>query len=477
MLPCNRSMSAPVAKGGGSSRSGLSGAAASFAAVAVGLILTIAPGKAHAFCGFYVSQADAKLFNKASQVVLARDGDRTVLTMANDFKGDVKEFAIVVPVPTVLEKEQIHIGEKAWVDHLDKYSAPRLVEYHDPDPCAIVTAQEMLNVRGGRAGMAALKSFSAADAASGVVIEASYTIGEYDILILSARESSGLITWLKQNDYRVPEKGARVLNAYIKQGLKFFVAKVNLKEQAKLGFESLRPIQIAYESPRFMLPIRLGMTNADGAQELLLFTLTRKGRVEPVNYRLVKLPTDVEVPLFVREDFGPFYKALFDRQVAKEGMRTVFLEYAWNASWCDPCPTNPPTPDELANLGAAWIVDPSRGSGRGGPSDQVFVTRLHARYDAASFPEDLALQETANLETFQGRYILRNPFRGDCSCDEGQKYRTQLLERRAAQRKAVVELTGWSDANVRGRMAKGGDAYLPAVATGPQKWWNNLWKR
>ena len=40
-----------------------------------------------AFCGFYVAKADAKLFNKASQVVLVRDGDRTVLTMANDFQG------------------------------------------------------------------------------------------------------------------------------------------------------------------------------------------------------------------------------------------------------------------------------------------------------------------------------------------------------------------------------------------------------
>lgn len=39
------------------------------------------------FCGFYVARADTKLFNKASQVVLVRDGDRTVLTMANDFEG------------------------------------------------------------------------------------------------------------------------------------------------------------------------------------------------------------------------------------------------------------------------------------------------------------------------------------------------------------------------------------------------------
>src|SRR6185436_5227044 len=88
-----------------------------------------------AFCGFYVSKADTKLFNKASQVVLVRSGDKTVLTMANDYQGDPKEFAIVIPVPTFLEKDQIHIGEKALLDHLDAYSAPRLVEYFDPDPC------------------------------------------------------------------------------------------------------------------------------------------------------------------------------------------------------------------------------------------------------------------------------------------------------------------------------------------------------
>src|SRR3954449_1104745 len=87
------------------------------------------------FCGFYVAKADTKLFNKASQVVLVRDGDRTVMTMANDFEGDPKEFAVVIPVPTVLKREQIHVGENALVDHLDAYSAPRLVEYFDANPC------------------------------------------------------------------------------------------------------------------------------------------------------------------------------------------------------------------------------------------------------------------------------------------------------------------------------------------------------
>ena len=72
------------------------------------LALSLLARPALPFCGFYVAKADAKLFNRASQVVLARDGDRTVLTMANDFRGDPTEFAVVVPVPTFLTKEQIH---------------------------------------------------------------------------------------------------------------------------------------------------------------------------------------------------------------------------------------------------------------------------------------------------------------------------------------------------------------------------------
>ncbi|HEV7785507.1 MAG TPA: DUF2330 domain-containing protein [Thermoanaerobaculia bacterium] len=98
-------------------------------------VLATAAGTALAFCGFYVAKADTKLFNQASQVVLVRDADRTVLTMANDFKGDPKEFAIVIPVPTFLQREQIHIADRALLDHLDAYSAPRLVETFDENPC------------------------------------------------------------------------------------------------------------------------------------------------------------------------------------------------------------------------------------------------------------------------------------------------------------------------------------------------------
>ena len=219
-----------------------------------------------AFCGFYVTKADTTLFNRASKVVLVRDGDRTVVTMANDFQGDLTEFAVVIPVPTLLTRDQIHVGDQAVIDHLDAYTAPRLVEYFDHDPCRPIFLESAATPAVPRSMQRASAS---RDAALGVTIEATYTVGEYDIVILSAEQSGGLETWLRGNGYRMPAGAREVLGSYIKQGMRFFVAQVNLEERAALAYAYLRPLQIAYESPKFMLPIRLGTVNADGPQDLV----------------------------------------------------------------------------------------------------------------------------------------------------------------------------------------------------------------
>ena len=265
-----------------------------------------------------------------------------------------------MPVPTFLTRGQIHVGERSLVEHLDAYSAPRLVEYFDPDPCqAAAHLKDEDRARRRRSRCRPRRRPRRPRAKSlGVTIEARYTVGEYDILILSAKESTGSRRGSSENGYRIPAGASRVLGGYIKQKMRFFVAKVNLEEKARLGFSYLRPLQVAYESPKFMLPIRLGMANADGPQELFVYALTRRGRVETTNYRTVRLPSDQDVPLYVKEQFGDFYKALFSEQVRRERMESVFLEYAWDMGWCDPCAADPLAREELKALGVFWLDDP-----------------------------------------------------------------------------------------------------------------------
>lgn len=418
-----------------------------------------------AFCGFYVGKGDSKLFNEASQVVLVRDGNRTVMTMVSDYKGDLKEFALVIPVPTFLQREQIHVGDKGLVDHLDAYSAPRLVEYFDDNPCRAVMYDAVRSMALPAAG--ARNQERAAAKSLGVTIEAKYTVGEYDILILSAQQSSGLETWLRENGYRIPTGASSVLGSYLRQNMRFFVAKVNLAEQARLGFSSLRPLQVAYESPKFMLPIRLGMVNANGPQELFVYALTRKGRVEATNYRTVKVPSDIDLPPYVKEngEFGRFYKAMFKQQVDHQDRSVLFTEYAWDMQWCDPCAADPLSSDELRRLGVFWTADAGRPS-------EVFLTRLHVRYDNAHFPEDLVFQETADRSNFQGRYVVRHAWTGDSSCAAASAYRAGVRQRREDEATRLASLTGWTLEEIRKKAGLNGPGPQDGAA-----WWERLWKK
>ncbi len=245
---------------------------------------------------------------------MVRHDDKTVLSLMNDYQGEPSQFALVVPVPEVLKREQIHVGDRELFNRIDSYSSPRLVEYYDPDPCARMMMKEMAPM-GAFAGSPAAAPASNQARNLGVTVEARYTVGEYDIVILSAKQSDGLEIWLRENGYHIPAGASRALKPYLRQNMKFFVARVNLKEHAATGLSYLRPLQFAFSSPKFMLPIRLGMLNAQGPQDLLIYALTKEGRVETTDYRTQKLPTDIDLPSFVSDEFPSFYKDMFDHQV------------------------------------------------------------------------------------------------------------------------------------------------------------------
>jgi MYXO-CTERM domain-containing protein len=392
------------------------------------------PGAAHAFCGFYVGGGGADLFNNATQVVLMRQGTRTVLSMQNNYQGPPTDFAMVVPVPVVLQEENVKTLDKAIFARVDRISAPRLVEYWEQDPCPPPMPDY------DRMPMSAempTSSAAPADETLGVTVEAQFKVGEYDIVILGATESTGLDTWLRQNKYNIPDGAEPLLRPYVQGGSKFFVAKVDIeKVQFKDGMADLSPLRFHYDAEEFVLPIRLGLINSSGKQDLIVHVLAPGQRYELANYANTTIPTNLEVKDEVRERFGEFYAALFDATVEKHP-GAVVTEYAWDASTCDPCPEPPLTPADLATLGADVLV-----SGPGGKPQPYYggfvLTRLHARYDKDAVPNDLvfaaaqpivggrevhgeggALERGAmssSYNTFQGRYIIRHEWTGPIAC-------------------------------------------------------------
>ncbi len=405
----------------------------------------------HAFCGFYVAKTDAKLFNTSSQVIFVRDGNRSVVTMASDFQGELKDFAMVVPVPQVLKRENIRIADPLIFEKLDAYSGARLVEYYDNNPC-YKYEQKYPAMSVKMTEMAMVEEEVEVDYS--VSIEAQYQVGEYDILILSAKESTGLQRWLYDNGYKIPKSANQVLEPYIKNNMKFFVVKVNLKEQAKLGTTRLRPIQIAFESDKFMLPIRLGMANANGVQDMLVYLFTKNGRVETANYRTVKIPTNINVPEFIQPEFARFYKDMFIKTHQKEGENVVFLEYAWDVTpsnylKCDPCAGTPPVYTDLRESGVYWV-------NAANSREPVFFTRLHVRYDRQHFPQDLFFKTTPDKSSFQGRYIMQHAVKNNLTCSAADNYYKKVLQRREKELQQLASLTGWDIAEY--------DDYLAEIA-------------
>ncbi len=349
------------------------------------------------------------------------------------------------------------MGEAKIISRLDAFSSPRLVEYFDENPCFPRFKKQLrksISVGGTRVRQ------QREDNALGVTVEESFTVGEYDIVILSAEESDGLETWLGNNGYQLPKDANQLLQPYVRQDMKFFVAKVNLAEFANTGFKTLRPLQIAYESPKFMLPIRLGMVNSQGEQDLLVYLLSPKGQVELTNYRTVQVPSNVEIPEFVQEEFDDFYRTMFTTAYRRENKEAAFLEYAWDMSWCDPCADNPLTKEELKQAGVFWLIENTSRT-------NVFFTRLHLRYTGAKFAEDLRFQTTSNSQLFQGRYVIRHPFTGETNCREAGAYERTVRQRQEQEAQTLANLTGWDINQIRNK--------VNFVKEEPEPWWRRIW--
>jgi MYXO-CTERM domain-containing protein len=464
------------------------------------LCLVGMPSAAEAFCGFYVGGAGAELFNNATQVVLMRHGTTTVLSMQNNYQGPPEGFALVIPVPVVVTEDQVKTLPREIFAKIDTLGAPRLVEYWEQDPCYVEPPYEREEY---------MVSDSAApedDSGGGstgdeykVTIEAQFSVGEYDIVVLSAKESTGLDRWLRDNKYQIPPGAEPLLRPYVESGTKFFVAKVDPKKVTfARGMATLSPLRVAYDSAEFVLPIRLGLANSSGAQDLIVNVLAPSTRYEVANRPSATIPTNLLVTDEVRTRFGEFYAALFDHVLAKVP-NAVVTEYAWDSSSCDPCPGPTLDQNDIATLGGDVLAATYKDLQLWG----MTLTRLHARY-GTEVADDLvfravepleggrgtpdakgAIQSGATLSStnnFQGRYMILHPWTGAITCESpvrgrwggppaggGNQIATPTASDLAFAPRGKVELAGLvaSDVPEIGVLASG-DNKLPLPARKPQ---------
>lgn len=369
----------------------------------------IVPSAAHAFCGTYAGGAGSEIYNNASSVILAREGDMTTLTVANDFEGDTADFALLIPVPEILTPEDVTVADPAVFATVDLYSAPRTVSYRCDDA---VTETHWPAASGG-CGLLMGCSESSLDsgagdivggeASDGVTVEAEFGVAEYDIVVLSAEGAGGLYTWLDQEGFSIPAGGEDVLQGYIDAGTYFLAAKVSLDpETVQPGSTWLSPLQFRYRSDVLSLPVQIGTISSGGVQDLIIYVVSdSQQQVGIANYPEAVIEDECMLTSDV-EDFAGYYLDRLDEVTAETDRAAWVVEYGWKQSpmfnKCDPC-TFQTTPQ----LGTAPVLLNLQEMGY--ERQDAYFTRIHMRYDPGQVDEDLVFYTNGTNENSQIRFV------------------------------------------------------------------------
>lgn len=343
------------------------------------LIVLATHGSARAFSGFYAGSTDAPLESRASTVVLMRDGERTVVSVRNDYRGPAADFAWVIPVPGRVE--QVRTLRPDAFDRIERLSAPRLVELVERNPCGAGRARPR-----GDAG-------SPEQEAPAIRAEAQ-AADPVEVVILDAEESAALGPWLRRRGYRPDPAALAMARAYAESGHRFVVARVDASRlQLVDGRAALPPLRFHYRSGELVMPMRLGRVGARGPQDLVIHVLARGQRYEVANRADVLAPTNLVMYPSARERFGEVYATILDR-VLRRHPGAVVTEYAWPADRCDP-------PCLTGGLGAADLDALGRDViGRG--ASGFVLTRLHT-WISGPTGSDLVLGPAAPIAGGRGR--------------------------------------------------------------------------
>ena len=344
---------------------------------------------ADAFCGTYVGGVGSEFYNEYSQLAVVRDGTLTTLTIVNDVQGDnVDSFALVIPIPEVIPEDKINVLEPELFDRLDAYSQPRLVSYD---------CEDFEEDTGGWLDSSTDSGAFPENEENEVNVEALYIVGEFEIVILSAQESSGLFTWLNDNGYQVPGQAVDLLQEYIDGGSYFLAAKVSSEAELASG-DKLSPLQFAYTSSVFQIPIRIGTLNSKEAQDLVIYSVSsyEQGRLGISNYPEFSIEDECMWDPENGETFGEYYTKQFKDAYEQVERAAWTAEYAWGGGGCDPCSGTPPDGSDLVALGLNEDYV---------HTSDYFFTRLHARYTPAQATQELMLYPSGTLDNDQYRFI------------------------------------------------------------------------
>ena len=228
------------------------------------------------------------------------DGRRTVVTIQPDYRGPAEDFALVLPVAGEVRAEDVKTLDKRLLERVDRFSAPRLLEVWEQDPCAARPRPPTASA--GRCEAATN------DPRRPEPVQ-TFQDGEYSFMAPGPAESATIVAFLRARDYQVSDAAEAALLPHMAAGARFLIAEVDRRQVhfSADGEAVLSPLRFHYDGDRLALPLQIGTVNASGPQELVIHVLAAR-RHEPANAPSAIVPTAIDLRVAARERFGPVYR-------------------------------------------------------------------------------------------------------------------------------------------------------------------------
>ncbi|MFK7803349.1 MAG: DUF2330 domain-containing protein [Anaerolineae bacterium] len=230
------------------------------------------------------AEACGGLFCQNSPVDQA--GERIVFTVNDDgtvtslieiqYTGSAPDFSWILPIPEAIAAEDLAVPEEgeSVFDELHRLTDVRIIAPPVPECAQVVMMAEMVEEE-------------AMEESDGVEVFASGEVGPFGFDVIGSSDPMALITWLRDNNYRVEPPMEPLINVYVEEEFAFIAMRLLDGESA----ESIKPIEITYPGEKPMIPLRLTAVAANNNMPVFTWVFADAQAV-PENFEHMQIATE-----------------------------------------------------------------------------------------------------------------------------------------------------------------------------------------
>jgi len=272
--------------------------------LAVLLVSLLAPASAFACGGLFCQSSPVD--QNAERIIFTQNGDGTVTALVEiQYTGSAPDFSWILPIPSAIGDEDLAVPETgvAALDELEINTAPNYIPPPLPDNCAVALPE----------------SAAVEDAGGGVTVFASGEVGPFSYDVIGSEDDTALINWLRDNDYMVTQEMEPLIDVYVQEEMAFLAMRLLPEEDV----DSIKPIEITYQTDTPMIPLRLTAVAANPDMRVLTWIYADQQAV-PVNYEHMTI-SDRDIQFTFS---GNNYRQLVSEEADRFDGKAFVTEYA-----------------------------------------------------------------------------------------------------------------------------------------------------